>query len=240
MPTDRPLRFFLALSLAATLALTAGCRRSADEQPAPEPASPVAHISAPVRDTPEQAAATLRWLAEQQSDPAEIVASIDPSQSSTIGRVLAPMLIYYGHTADLRRAVAHRWGDEGVALVNDAASFYTIDFGNGLLELFEADRFEAVRRFGSLSFVMATLESGQPIGAPLVFRDNQGEWLLMLTDGDDPWPQERIANFVMLLSGPVSSAPLYAREFGRIASRVREGLIGNLDDLAAALDAIPR
>ena len=234
MTTERMFRTLFALTLASALALQAGCRKR-DDAPPPEPPTPTSHITAPVRETPEQAAATLRWLSEQRTDASDLVASFDPSQANTIGRVLAPTLIFMAQTAELRRTAVRHLGEEAGRAVDEASTIYAIEFGNGLAEMFEADAFDDVRRFGSLAFVMAMRE-GQPIGAPIVFRENQGEWLLLLTDGDDPWPQDRIANYVALLTGPVSSAPVYAQRFAQVGSRVRSGDIRSVESLRAALE----
>lgn len=235
----------LALTAALSAAFVAGCGKKESGSQASKPAAttkaPASSTAAtpaarpPVkRDTPEAAAASIRSIASTSFDPAAIKPFLDPSQSEATSKILAPMLIYYSRLADLRRAANESFGAGAGDMVASSAS-YTVDFGNGVREMFDAHHFEDVRRDGGKAYVMATLEDGQPIGAPIVFKEHQGEWLLLLCDGDDPWPASRLNQLATTLAGPLQGAISAARTLESHAAKVRSGEIKTLDELLATM-----
>lgn len=231
-------RIVLIVFAACAVAFAASCKRR-DDKPAtiPAPPSPTANVAAPSRTTPTDAAIMLRWLAERSESQSDLLAGIDPSQANTAGVFVAPTLIYYARLAELQRTAAARFGPQEDGAIDESSLFFVLDLGNGVRELFDAHRFEEVRRVGSVAYVMAMIDD-QPVGAPIVFRNNQGDWLLMLMDGDTPWPDARIALLQSLLSGPVEGLVDYAMRIEGVTKRLRAGEIKTLEQLRAEVDAL--
>ncbi len=201
--------------------------------PAPKPAA----ATTDKRDTPIAAAESMRTISLTSTDPSALAAYLDPSQAAITSKVLAPMMLYYARLAELRRAANSAFGSgAGDAIASSAA--YTIEFGNGIREMFDAHHFEDVRRDSGKAYVMATLDNGQPIGAPLVFREHQGEWLLLLSEGDDAWPEKRLGTFGATLAGPLQGAVNDAKRFDALITRVKSGELKTLDELTAAMAAL--
>lgn len=194
---------------------------------------------APSRETPELAARSLRHLAITSWDPKFIRDFMDPSQSELVEGFLGYALIYYAALAELRDAAAARFGEEGGVAIDHAPLFIVVELGNGLREMFVGERFEVVRREGSTAYVNPMLEDGQPIGAPLVFRDHQGEWLLLLADGDDPWPSQRLSMYTSMMRGPMEHGAIsQARALGELARRVHRGDIRSIEAMLIELDRV--
>lgn len=241
----------LSAILAFTAVLAAGCDRdknknnNAGAESAP-PAAPAAAAPAkprgPVtisRSDAVSAAASIRELAGRETSLTYLDAWIDPSQSGASGLV-GPTLMQFARHALLLEVAREKFGDAGAdaaARLNDS---FSVDLGNGLNEMFEADHFEEVRRDGGRAYVMATLADGQPIGDPIVFKDNQGDWLLLLADGDEPWSESRIGLLMSAIGGALGRANERAAAIDRIIADVREGRIENvkqLEDAITQLDA---
>lgn len=249
-------RATLAIACAAACICFAACGKKQASAPSPggsattgasaaspkaaaTPKGTPAAIASISRDTPERAAASLRKLAETSSDPAVFVAALDPSQAPLAGRFVGPMLIYLAHLGDLRRAAVEKFGPSGAQeAVNTAASFYQVELGNGLAEMFDAATFEDVRRAGPSAYVMSNGADGQPMGDAMCFREHQGEWLLLLTTGDAPWAEAKLSNLAGLLGGPMTKAPAIAKSLSDLAKRTRAGEFKSSADLVAAINAL--
>lgn len=243
-----------ALLVAAVLVVAApGCGKKDEAAKVPKPAAPNAAAPAPsgppkgvparvsgpfsaAKDSPERAAQTLRRLAETMTDSAGVAAMIDPKQSSIAGQYIPGILMVYARGWSLSRLAEEKFGAAGAAAAASALQVYTVDLGNGLREMFEAERFEDVRRDGAQAYVMSNNADGQPMGAPLVFRDNQGDWLLLLCDGDVPWDDAKLGKFAAVLAGPMKNAPGVAASLDALADRLRKGEFTSADALAAALN----
>ncbi len=244
-------REIAALTLALFAATVAGCgKKESGSKPArteqsakalgatsATPAAKPSTTPADLRATPVAAAESIRKIASSSLDPTALAPFFDPSQASNTSTVLAPMLVYFARLADLRRAAHEAFGSGAGDVVSSSAA-YTVEFGNGIREMFDAHHFEDVRRHADKAYVMATLADGQPIGAPIVFREHQGEWLLLLCNGDDPWPESRLATYGSTLAGPLKGALEDAKAFESLVSRIRSGEIATLEALTAAMGAI--
>lgn len=241
----------LCTILALGSVIAVGCGRDEEEtnnaggETAPGPA-PVATAPAkprgPVtisRSDAVSAAASIRELAGRETALNYLDAWIDPSQSGASG-LIGPSLMQFARHAILVEVAREKFGDAGAdaaARLNDS---FSVDLGNGLTEMFEADHFEEVRRDGGRAYVMANLADGQPIGDPIVFKDNQGDWLLLLADGDEPWSEARIGLLMSAIGGALGRADQRAAAIDRIIADVREGRIENvkqLEDAIAQLNA---
>lgn len=244
------------LTLALIVSLAAGACGKKEESKAARPAQPAAKASAapsnepprgvPARldasapaakDTAERAAQALRRLALTTTDPAAIAPLMDPSQASIAGKFVPALLIHMARVEEMLRAAREKFGDEGAKAVNPAATVYSIDLGNGLREMFSAERFEEVRRDGAQAYVMSNNAKGEPQGAPLVFRDNQGDWLLLLCDGDKPWDDKKLGQY-SILSGPVASAGKLNAAIEALTARIRQGEFKTAADLAATVNSM--
>lgn len=256
--TTRAPRAALAALAAALCALPVGCGKKQAAKPgasqsvaptskpapadAPEtaPKGIPASIAAISRDTPEKAAASLRKLAETTLDPNAFAAHIDPSQAALASKFVGPAMIYFARHADLRRAAEERFGPSGAEEAMRPAVFFQVDLGNGLRESFDAARFEEVRRAGPTAYVMGNGKDGQPVGAAICFRENQGDWLLLLADGDKPWNETKLSNLAALVGGPMSGASPISKALGDLAQRTRAGEFKTSADLAAAIEKLNR
>lgn len=240
-------REIAALTLALIAMSVAGCGKkesggtpAKSETAAKAPAAAATPASKPAasaskRATPVAAAEAMLALARASSDPAALAPYLDPSQAATTSKVLAPMMLYYARLAELRRAANEAFGSgAGDAVASSAA--YTVEFGNGIREMFDAHHFEDVRRHDGKAYVMATLADGQPIGAPIVFKEQQGEWLLLLCEADEPWPATRLGTYSNL-AGPLQGALSDLKMFESLTARIRNGEIATLDALTAAMAA---
>lgn len=233
------------LALAALIASLAGCG-GGDEEPAPadRAAAPAPSAAATRPPAPteisnasaEASAASIRTLAETSTDASFMAAWMDASQS-TAPVFVGPVLMVYGREAALRRAAVERFGEEAGAAIDAVPASIDVTLENGLKEMFQAHHFEEVRRVGPTAYVMATLEDGQPIGDAIVFRENQGEWLLLLAEGDVTWPEARIGRFVALLGPTLQATPQYAARIDDLTARVRSGEIATVEQLTQALAA---
>ncbi|MGP1309783.1 MAG: hypothetical protein ACTS27_06265, partial [Phycisphaerales bacterium] len=107
----------------------------------------------PSRETPVQAARSIRHLAETTWDPMFVAEYIDPSQKWTnpeggdqtggAPALVGPALLYYARLEDLRSAAVERFGADAGPAVDEAASFFQIDvLGNGIREMFGAAKLE--------------------------------------------------------------------------------------------------
>ncbi len=244
--------WFLSAGLAAATLTACDNRKESDAAttaestvaaaPAPEPFSPS-------RDTPENAAHTIRELARTTWDPTFIVEYIDPSQkwagqggAQTGGApaLVGPALIYYSRLHDLRSAAIEKFGDEAGPAIDDAANFFQIDeLGNGLREMFRAASLEKLSQIGPQAYVAPLDETGEQIGASIVVRENQGEWLWVLLEGNTPWDQKRIGFLTAFLTKPLEGSIAYAREFEAMAVRVRAGEYGTLSELVESVRTLP-
>lgn len=231
--------------LALTSLCLVGCDRSekkaetADTTPAAAPA-PAPKARGPVaitRSDPAGAAASIRQLAEHETNLTYLDAWIDPSQSAA-SALVGPTLMQLARHAMLLDIAREKFGDAGADAAARAAESFDVDLGNGLAEMFEADHFEEVRRDGGKAYVMANLADGQPIGAPIVFKDNQGDWLLILCDGDEPWPANRIGVMLGALGGALGKLDGRAMILDQIIADVREGRIQSASQLAEAVDRL--
>lgn len=207
--------------------------KTAAQQPAAATPAPKLAASSN-RDTPVAAAESMRRLAETSTDPSALAPYLDPSQAAVTSKILAPMMLYRARVSEITRLANTTFGPGAGDAVASTVS-YTVEFGNGIREMFDAHHFEDVRRDSGKAYVMATLENGQPIGAPLVFRENQGEWLLLLSEGDNPWPESKLGTFGATLAGPLQGALNDVKRFDTIITRLKAGEIKSLDQLTAAL-----
>ncbi len=255
MCSHRPVLAALVVALAA---LPAGCaKKPATKPPSPPsgaatgaPAPPAeqpagargipAAIGAIARDTPEKAAASLRRLSETTLDAGAFAAHIDPSQASLAAKFVGPAMIYFARHADLERAATERFGRSGAEEAMRPAAFFQIDLANGLRESLDAHRFEEVRRAGPNAYVMSNGADGQPVGAAMCFRENQGEWLLLLADGDVAWTETKLSNLAAMVGGPMSSAASLSKALGELAQRTRAGEFKTAADLAGAIEKLNR
>lgn len=194
-------------------------------------------IDSVARDTAEKAAASLRLLADTSRDPAAFGAAIDPSQSALAQKFVGPAFIYWRAQKDLAEAARARFGTEGAQAALEASNVYQVDLGNGLRELLDAARFEEVRRDGPRAYVMSNDEAGQPQGAAVCFRENQGEWLLllMLPSGETPWPEAQLSNIAALVGGPMTNAPRLASALREIAVRIERGEFKSVEAVTSAI-----
>lgn len=204
----------------------------------------------PSRETPVQAANSIRELARTTMDPTFIVEYIDPSQkwSNSEGgeqtggapALVGPALIYFARLHDLREAAIARFGDDAGPAIDEAATFFQIDaLANGIKEMFGAAKLEQVNQIGPLAYVAPLDETGEQVGASIVVKENQGEWLWVLLEGNTPWDQRRMGFFSAFLTKPLEGAPLFAREFEAITDDLREGRIGSLSEATERIRAIP-
>lgn len=242
----------LVLSIAATLILascgreepkpdsttapSAGASSSTEGSVAASPARPPTVVTTPVRDTAVNTIASIRLMARTAQSGDFINGWMEPSQTGAT-RFVGPLLIYYAARADLRDAARERFGEEGADAVLQSATFFEVDIGNGLIEMFDAHHFEEARRVGPTAYVMANMADGQPMGAAIVLRENQDEWYLMLAEGEVPWEDKDIARLAGMMSGALQSAPPIARKLSEVAARVRAGEIKSIDELVAAISA---
>jgi len=239
----------LCTILALSSVIAAGCGR--DEEEANNAAGDAAPAPAPVAAAPAKprgpvtisrsdavsAAASIRELAGRETALNYLDAWIDPSQSGASG-LIGPSLMQFARHAILLEVAREKFGDAGAdaaARLNDS---FSVDLGNGLTEMFEADHFEEVRRDGGRAYVMATLADGQPIGDPIVFKDNQGDWLLLLAEGDESWSESRIGGLLAALGGALSGLDQRAMAIDAIIADVREGRIENVKQLEDAITAL--
>ncbi len=230
--------------LALTSLCLVGCDRSekkaetaeatpAAAAPAPKPKGPVTLT----RSDPAGAAASIRELAGRETNLSYMDAWIDPSQSAA-SALVGPTLMQLARHSMLMDLAREKFGDAGADAASRAAESFDVDLGNGLAEMFEADHFEEVRRDGGKAYVMANLADGQPIGAPIVFKDNQGDWLLILCDGDEPWPANRIGVMLGALGGTLGKLDGRAMLLDQIIADVRDGRIQSASQLAEAVDRL--
>lgn len=242
---------YLCTILAIGSLFVAGCGRDEEENSnaggaAPEGSAPAVAAApkprGPVtisRSDAVSAAASIRELAGRETAPNYLDAWIDPSQSGASG-LIGPSLMQFARHAMLIEAAREKFGDAGADVAARLNGSFSVDLGNGLNEMFEADHFEEVRRDGGRAYVMANLADGQPIGDPIVFKDNQGDWLLLLADGDEPWSESRIGLLMSAIGGALGRANERAAAIDRIIADVREGRIENvkqLEDAITKLDA---
>ena len=207
---------------------------AAEAPPArPAPRGPVTIT----RSDPESAAASIRELAGRETSLTYLDAWIDPSQSAASGLV-GPTLMQLARHAQLMDVAREKFGDEGADVAARVQDSFSVDLGNGLAEMFEADHFEEVRRDGGRAYVMANLADGQPIGAPIVFKDNQGDWLLLLCNGDEPWSASRIGTMMSALGGAMGHGDKRAAVIDQMIAGVRDGSIQSASQLAEAIDRL--
>lgn len=197
--------------------------------------SPPAEVS---RGSAELSASSIRHLAETTDDPAFIRPYIDPAQASTAGTFLGGTLIFLARAEALRDAAVGALGEGAGGVVDRATMFYSVELENGLREMFRAASFEEVRRAGPMAYVMATDSGGQPMGDAIVFRDNQGEWLLLLATGDEVWPDVRLGQFSGALAGPSENAAEQAVRWDGLIERLRAGSVESVEALEREL-ALP-
>ncbi len=224
----------ICFALTLTACTLAGC----GEDEAPTTAAPA--TSAPSAEAPPQAmpertdaviaAERLRELASTTTDVAFLDDWMDPSQAA-MARVAGPALMMYARHAELVTAAREKFGDDGAAAAAQAATAITVELGNGMVEMFEADHFEEVRRDGGRAYVMSNLADMQPIGDPIVFKDNQGDWLLLLCDGDEPWPESRIGMYSSTLSESLKNVGARAAKLDELIDRVRSGSVSSVEQL---------
>lgn len=252
-------RSWWLISLAAASVSLASCGERADEgdgasagaQPAAAAQQSPAPFS-PSRDTPENAAKSIRELARTTMDPAFIAEYIDPSQkwsnfeggdmTGGAPALVGPALVYFARVHDLRAAAIERFGDDAGPAVDQAADFFQVDvLGNGIKEMFGAARLEQVNQIGPLAYVAPLDETGEQVGMSIVVKENQGEWLWVLheTRKNLAWDRELIATLSAFMTKPLESAPLFAREFEIIAQDIRDGKIGTLSELTERIRAVP-
>lgn len=204
----------------------------------------------PSRATPEDAANTIRELARTSWDPAFVAEYIDPSQkwSGTSGgaqtggapALVGPALIYFARLHVLREAAIERFGAEAGPAIDGAADFFQIDaLGNGLREMFGAAKLEQVNQIGPLAYVAPLDETNEQIGASIVVRENQGEWLWVLLKGNTPWERSYIGTLSAFLAKPLEGAVAYARAFEDLAAQVRAGEFGTLSELVERVRSLP-
>jgi hypothetical protein len=246
---------FWLISAAMTSAALVGCDRhkeagAAEATNAAAASAPVAKPFVPSRDTPENAAHSIRELAKSTWDPTFIVEYIDPSQkwagagggAQTGGApaLVGPALIYYSRLHDLRSAAIEKFGDEAGPAIDESANFFQIDsLGNGLREMFGAAKLEQLSQIGPQAYVAPLDETNEQIGASIVVRENQGEWLWVLLEGNTPWDQKRIGFLSAFLTKPLEGSIEYAREFETMAERVRAGEYGTLSELIESVRTLP-
>ncbi len=254
MARTRSITAFWLISAAMTSAALVGCdnRKEAGAAEA-ESAATAPAVEAkpfvPSRDTPENAAHSIRELAKATWDPTFIVEYIDPSQkwagadgAQTGGApaLVGPALIYYARLHDLRSAAIAKFGDEAGPAIDESANFFQIEaLGNGLREMFGAAKLEQLSQIGPQAYVAPLDETNEQIGASIVVRENQGEWLWVLLDGNKPWDQKRIGFLAAFLTKPLEGSIDYAREFESMAERVRAGEYGTLSELIESVRTLP-
>ncbi|MBL0921338.1 MAG: hypothetical protein IBJ10_04320 [Phycisphaerales bacterium] len=230
--------------LAVASAAAVGCGKREEPKSADKAgASPASAVPAPrgpvsiTRSSPVGAAESIRELAGRETAIDFLDAWVDPSQSGSSGLV-GPCLMQFARQAALMDAAREKFGDAGADAVAELTASFSVDLGNGLAEMFEADRFEEVRRDGGRAYVMATLADGQPIGDPIVFKDNQGDWLLLLADGDNPWDPSRLGGYIAALGGALSVADKRAIAIDALIAELRAGRIDSVQALSAAIERI--
>lgn len=204
------------------------------QQPAERAPAPAASFEVS-RDTAEQAAMSIRHEASTSEDPGFIASYLDPAQATTASKFLGGSLIFYARAQALRDAAVGALGEDAAPVVDRATMFYTVQLENGLREMFAADRFEEVRRAGPMAYVMATRDDGQPMGDAIVFRDNQGEWLLLLTTGDELWADARLGQLAGALAGPSDNAAVQAIKWDGLIERLRAGSVDSVEALRREL-----
>lgn len=239
--------------------LGVSCEREASSPPPAPPASSAQHAAAtpaaeaftPSRATPELAARSIRQLARTTWDPSFVAEYIDPSQkwSGSQGgamtggapALVGPALIYYARLHDLRTAAIERFGPEAGPAIDEAATFFQLDaLQNGLREMFGAAKLEQVNQIGPLAYVAPLDETGEQVGASIVVRENQGEWLWVLLEGNTPWDTRRIGFFTAFIAKPLEEGAVpFAREFDALAGEVRAGKVASLPALIERVRALP-
>jgi hypothetical protein len=235
-------RLSLVLTTLAVMAV-AGCGDDSapnDNGAATSPGG--ASTPASEKPTPTEVALlaqSIRTQAETTTDIGFMDGLIDPSQSAA-SRVVGPVLLIYARNAALIDAARDRWGDDGAMAASESLQAISIDLGNGLAEMFEADHFEEVRRDGGRAYVMANMADMQPLGDPIVFKDNQGDWLLLLCDGDEPWAESRIGMFASTMTESLKSAGDRASRLDDLTARVRAGEVDSVGDLKAEIERLDR
>jgi hypothetical protein len=253
MARTRSTAAYWLLSAAMTAAMLVGCDGRKEEGAAKGNATTVAEAPAPFapsRDTPEHTAHSIRELAKTTWDPAFVVEYIDPSQkwagsdggAQTGGApaLVGPALIYFARLHDLRSAAIEKFGDEAGPAIDESATFFQIDaLENGLREMFGAAKLEQVNQIGPLAYVAPLDETNEQIGASIVVRENQGEWLWVLLEGNTPWDQRRIGFLSAFLTKPLEGSIEYARAFETMAERVRAGEYGTLSELIESVRTLP-
>jgi len=249
------------MACAATALFVGACgERGGEKAEAPTTAQPVAAAApktpepfTPSRDTPVHAATSIRELARTTWDPAFVADYIDPSQKwsnqeggeQTGGApaLVGPALIYFARLHDLRAAAIERFGDEAGPAIDEAANFYQIDdaLSNGVREMFGAAKLEQVRQIGPQAYVAPLDETGEQVGASIVLRENQGEWLwvLLKANSNSPWERKDIGFLAGILAQPMRGAIGFAREFEAMASQVRAGEVGSLSELTERVRSLP-
>jgi hypothetical protein len=255
MARTRTLTAFWLLSAAMTAATLVACdgrkeAGAATENTAAVAPAPETKPFAPSRDTPEHTAHSIRELAKSTWDPAFIVEYIDPSQKWTgsgggaqtggAPALVGPALIYFSRLHDLRSAAIEKFGDEAGPAIDESATFFQIEaLGNGLREMFGAAKLEQVNQIGPLAYVAPLDETNEQVGASIVVRENQGEWLWVLLEGNTPWDQKRIGFFTAFLAKPLEGSIEYARAYETMAERVRAGEYGTLSELVESIRTLP-
>ena len=87
---------------------------------------------------------------------------------------------------------------------------------------------------------MSNLADMQPIGDPIVFKDNQGDWLLLLCDGDEPWPESRIGMYASTLTESLKRIGERAAKLDDLIARVRSGAVSSVEQLREGVAKLDR